>query len=431
MTTPRRGTGGPSGFPIEQQLVPNVPTQTVATVTPLTSSVFTANTLPRIYIQNLLTGKWLHRDVRIQSPSITRGMNGADQFSCNITPVDPTLQDSTGNPIVEEWRDAIYIEEGNNIKWGGLLTQSTFNGPNWNIQANGFSSYPNGRTYYLSYSQTNIDILDVVRELWRYVQSVSFSNIGMVVDTTKSGVKLGNTTESVSTSTTSASGVSTTTTTNQIVPYTLDWSNSVDCGQEISNLAEQCPFDFTEYHAWTDATKTAVNHRLALKYPRLGVRQQSLRFVEGENIIQPPQITRDGTSYANYIEVLGAGTGTSTKRSYLAISDGHLRRDADYQDQTLSSDAACATMASSIMPSYNGLDTVSQIIIKDHPHARFGSFDVGDDILVQVGSYWRTLSVWSRITSYTQDPTTNQMTLQLSRSDSFSYQPATGTAGTG
>ena len=430
MSTPRRGTGGPSGFPIEQVLTPVTPVQQVATTAPLVSSVFTANSLPRVYAQNMLTGKWLHRDIKIQSPSITRSPNGGDQFTCNITPVDESLLDSTGNPILQEWRDAIYIEEGNNIKWGGLITSSTFNGPIWYVQANGFSSYPNGRTYYDVYSQTNVDILDVVREIWRYVQAVDFGNIGMVVDTVKSGVLLGNTYQSVSSSTTSASGTSTTTTTQQIVPYTLNWSDSIDCGQELSNLAEQCPFDFEEFHTWTDATKTAVSHRLGLFYPRLGVRQQQLRFAEGENIIQPPQISRDGTTFANYLEVLGAGSGTSTVRSYKGTADGHLRRDADYQDQTLSSDAACANMATSIFPSYLNFDTVSQIVIKDHPHARFGSFDVGDDILVQVGSYWRNIAIWSRIISYTQDPTTNQMTLNLARSDSFNYQPESGTAGT-
>lgn len=393
--------------------------------------MFSANTKPRVYAQNVLTGAWLHRDIDISQPQITRGLSGGDQFTFNITPVDRSLLDSTGNPIIQKWNTAIYFEESDVIRNGGIVTQVSATGPMLTVSGIGFTAYPNGYSYESRYSATNVDILDVVREIWSNVQSQTAGNIGVVLDSTLSGVKLGTTTQPVQTTVKNSNGTSTTKTVNQVVPYSLDWSNSTDCGQEIQNLADQCPFDFREFHTWADSTKQAVNHRMGLYVPRAGRRAFELRFAEGENIVQDPTITDDGTNYANNVVVQGAGTGTTTIRGATTVIDGHIRRNVVYVDQTITTAQSAQKMAASILPSYMNTDTVTQIVIKNHQHAVFGSFDVGDDILITIGSYWRNIQTWHRIISYTQDPTTDQMTLTLARSDSFTYQPLTGTAGTG
>ena len=78
----------------------------------------------------------------------------------------------------------------------------------------------------------------------------------------------------------------------------------------------------------------------------------------------------------------------------------------------------------------SNLDTVTQITVGNHPNAPFGSFMPGDDILVMLASGWRVDQIWSRITAMSQDPTTDQMTLTLARSDSFTYMAESGQAGT-
>jgi len=48
---------------------------------------------------------------------------------------------------------------------------------------------------------------------------------------------------------------------------------------------------------------------------------------------------------------------------------------------------------------------VSEVTIIDHPHAPLGSFDVGDEILVQTGSGWADdIALWCRVVSMTISP---------------------------
>jgi hypothetical protein len=165
--------------------------------------------------------------------------------------------------------------------------------------------------------------------------------------------------------------------------------------------------------------------------PRLGGRLTGLRFCEGENIVQAATTTRDGSKYANDIIGLGAGSGSAQVRAQAANANtGRLRRSYVYTDQTANTVARVSVKAAKILAAMQNIDTVTQIVIKNHPNAPWGSFGPGDDIPVMLAQGWRNTTIWSRITQMTQDPTTDLMTLTLARSDSFTYMPETGIAGT-
>jgi hypothetical protein len=86
--------------------------------------------------------------------------------------------------------------------------------------------------------------------------------------------------------------------------------------------------------------------------------------------------------------------------------------------------------ARKVLTSKEALDTPTQVVVKNHQHAPFGSFGCGDDILVTLATGWRKAQIWCRILQIQQDPTTNLMTLTLARSDSFTYMAQSGQAGT-
>ena len=300
-----------------------VPTPVPGLVARIASPAFIKSAMPVMHLQNLITGKWLHRDVQgVSSPSITWALNAPDSFSCTLGPPRPDLLDPSGNPVAQEWRDACYLEEAGKIKFGGILTSSSFNGPQWQVTFTGFMGYPNGTPYEgPDYSKTNIDALDVVRYLWSWLQGQPQSNIGLDPDSTDSGTLLGDVVPAgakstlngnskagstvikvhdagpfnpkmkvslgggaahiVKSTSPSANTVTLTgatanyhkdgTSIAQVMsptPYQLFWYNSTDIGQEIGNIQNEAVFDMWETHAWTDAAKSGVSHRMHFGVPR-------------------------------------------------------------------------------------------------------------------------------------------------------------------
>jgi hypothetical protein len=539
----------------------SAPAQVPGTAIRPASPAFIRSQMPRMHVQNLLTGAWWHRDVQgVLNPSITWALNAADTFTCALAPPRPDMMDASGNALLLEWRDAVYLEEADEVKFGGIVTSSQISGPQWQMTATGFAGYANGIIYEgPNVTRTNIDALDAVRLIWDWIQSQPGGNIGLELGSAKAGYLSGAqippgaqtvTTKKANAGDTSiwiasaplftaketisvagypytissivlstggvptgqvklttglgephnagdpvaqtspvyttlsrpaASGANNvwltdsmayangesiliggdmytinqvvtgtfgqiTLTTNTrkaygkgiqvvqvrtVTPWQMLWYNSTDCGSEISSIAQEALMDWRERHYWADRTKGTIRHQLNFGVPRLGGRLTGLRFAEGENIIQAASVSRDGSKYANDIIGLGAGQGSAQIRTQAVNTNtGRLRRSAVYSDQTIYTTARLAVKATKVLKAMENIDTVSQIVVKNHPNAPFGSFSPGDDIPVMLASGWRNTVIWSRIISMTQDPTTDLMTLALARSDSFTYQAETGQAGT-
>jgi sorbitol-specific phosphotransferase system component IIA len=188
VTAPERGGGYDHATVIKTVAAP-APSAAAAPASP----AFITTAMPRMHAQNLITGTWYHRDVQgITSPSVTWTLNAPGTFSCTLSPPRADMLDATGNPVLQEWRDAIYLEESGQIKWGGILTSSTMQGPAWTLTAAEFTAYPNGMIYEgPNYSVTDIDALDAVRYIWGWLQSQPGGDLQMQLGTAKAGVLLG------------------------------------------------------------------------------------------------------------------------------------------------------------------------------------------------------------------------------------------------
>jgi hypothetical protein len=65
--------------------------------------------------------------------------------------------------------------------------------------------------------------------------------------------------------------------------------------------------------------------------------------------------------------------------------------------------------------------TIPNITVRDHPHARIGSWQLGDDILVQATLPWLgDVSIWHRVVGW-ELLTDSTAQLTLERSDTFTY----------
>ena len=341
------------------------------------------------------TETFLNMNLPLSGVSITNTDSGPDALTASINPEVAALKVG-GLPLIEPWSTAIYAETDGQIRCGAIVTDAPVTGPSVALTCVGFPGYAVDIPYTGEYSRVHIDPLDVVRDIWTHIQSARNGNIGLQVDSLKSGQIVGSASENVSFTTSNGENV-------QFVagPYTLMWYATTNLGGEIDALAKSVPFEYREAHVWNG---NAIDHRLRLGYPAIGRRRQDLRFVVGENVQVIPKVDF-GTNYASEALVLGAGTGRKMIRGTNARPDSRLRRVSVVTDSSLTSTTKANTLAGQEVLRCLGLADMTEVTIIDHPHAPLGSFDVGDEILVQTGSGWADdLALWCRVTAMTISP---------------------------
>lgn len=378
----------------------------------------------RYIAQRALTNEWLHWDVPLRNPQLTYTLSGPHQLTASISPEQATVTGEDGLPLFREWSTIIYAEADGIIRFGGILVSSTFGeAGEWSLDFAGFSAYPKGIPYLGEYVKTTVDPLDAVREIWRYLQEQPDGYLGVAVDNTTSPVLVGKPAKKAKKGSSEEN--------EEAEPYELVWWEAKDCGDEIDQLAGQTPFDYYEEHAWVGDTDE-VSHRIRLGYPRLGRRRDDLRFVLGENLAVVPNVERNGDEFANEVYGIGKGEGEKAPTVSVPQRDGRLRRVFVFTQSDTADKDRLTTIARTELAIRQPIEELSEVRIIDHPNARLGSFEVGDDILVQGDLPWLSdFAIWCRITSYTVQPEGGEglATLTLARSDSFAYGKGASDAG--
>jgi hypothetical protein len=305
----------------------------------------------------------------------------------------------------DRWSTILYAEDDGLIRGAGILVNVTHSGDRATIEAPGVAAYPHGWPFSGSRNWgTQVDPMDIVRDLWAHVQSSERSDLGVtVVGSTSSNVRVGTNAE----------------------PYRLRWWENVDVGSEIDDLAGTTPFDYTEEYVWSSAAKSGVTHRVRVGWPRLGRKRTDLRFVEGENITEVLSISQPGDEYAN--EVLGIGHGEPGPRlawSRKARDDPHrLRRIAVVTDKT-ARQQRIERVAANELARFGATASISELQVIEHPNAPIAAINPGDDIPVTVDSpSYGSARIWLRVTAVTEHVGGYTATLSTSRSSAFSYSP--------
>lgn len=362
----------------------------------------------RYLAQRAVTRQWVHTDLDLtveQHPS--QELSAVGSFRASMAPdVYPTVAED-GRPILDEWGTFIYAEADGIIRWGGILISSTFNPreARWEIECASFATYPH-KVPYEGPPITRKEIRggSLVAELWAAAQSAPDANVGIVV---RDGTGGGNV---------AIGGLIGT----EDDPYELAWWDAPDLGREIDRVTAEALLDWTEHHAW-NSSRTDVIHEIRLHYPRAGRRRTDLAFRTGENIVSVDRPTRGGDEFANYVLGVGAGEGKGSLRRTTGARDGRLRRPHLLLRKDVASQARMDSMLRTSLLSRQKTLEVPGITIRDHPHARIGSWSLGDDIRVEADVPWLgRVDLWHRVVAWApvDDDTAH---LSLERSDSFTY----------
>lgn len=375
----------------------------------------------RVIVQEILSGDFVDWDLPVEDLSITFALSGPTQIRGKIGPEIPLPR----RAVLEPWAQWLHIEESGTIRASGILQPATLDDHEFiSIDAIGPSGYPHGIPYLGEFSLgspigVGIDPLDVVRDIWDHIQSYPEGNLGVVVDSTTSPIRIGTPKEEVSFETGAGEQV------DFIAgPYTIDWWENTLCGTEINNLAKETPFDFRDRCEWND-TLTNVEHRIELGYPRVGGKRTDLRFAQDENILEIIPLHEPDAQYASQVVVSGSGEGRDSIRGYAGQRIGsRVRRVAVLNDKSISSITRANAVANDELRRRQGLTAVDTIVINSfHQNAEIGSFWPGDDIFIQgeVAWYDEPLGLWHRVISIDWTPDKDTASVKVARSDTFVY----------
>jgi len=301
---------------------------------------------------------------------------------------------------------AILAERDGRLMWGGLIWTAKPVGGSFPIEAAGYSSYLprrhdlhgnlNGRGPY-----TYADPCKVIRDTWAYCQEQPDGDLGVTVDATTSTVTIGTAAQ----------------------PYSTSWWEAPALDTVVSDAAgaEGGP-QWTEQVAWADGKPAA---RIVLGWPRLGTRRTDVSFSTGVNIASATTVTYDADTYAQVVIALGTGEGRARQRAVDAVRDGRLRLEQVLDLPAVNGSDRLAARARTERTARQIRGEVTELTIHDHPAARFGSFQIGDDVRVTVHDQWTDWDGWCRITGWTLTPAAGdqpeQMTVALQRADRFTY----------
>jgi len=133
----------------------------------------------------------LARDVPLSEVKLTHTLSGHSSLEANITPEIARLIDTDGLPIFDPWSTAIYAEAGGSIRAGCILEDMVPGATSLKLTGIGFTGYAINMPYDAETARFNVDPLNMVRDIWKYIQKFNRGNLGLVLDGTTSPVRIG------------------------------------------------------------------------------------------------------------------------------------------------------------------------------------------------------------------------------------------------
>ncbi|NUV54548.1 hypothetical protein G6W51_16850 [Streptomyces coelicolor] len=355
----------------------------------------------RYFTQHALTGEVLHPALPLSDVDFGGEMNGPGAFSGTLSPRFVQANVAALLP----GRALVFAEADGFLRWGGLVWDITAEDGEYRMEAASWSSYLTAR--YDSHGQlggrgpyTYADPCKVIRDVWAYAQEQPDGNLGVVVDSTSSTMKVGTPAE----------------------PWNSFWYETPNLGDHLDDLvSEEGAPQYTNTCRYL--TNGTVEKRLKLGYPRLGTRRTDISFKTGVNIIDAPPVQYAGDQFANVILATGSGEGTATRRAEAPARDGGLRMEHHLALPSVNGIDVLGKRAASELKRRRVLGQVESITVRDHPNAPLGSWQIGDDVHVTVANQWVVWSGWARIIadSYRPSESPDQAVLTLKRADSYHY----------
>lgn len=345
--------------------------------------------MERFIVERIRDGVFLDLDFPIDVSGAGRKLSGAGSLSGTVEPDVGGLRD-TGELIAEPGASFIHREVAGVITGSYVVTRCAFKGSAWDVEGQGFSSHLARRYYSGSREWVNADPISIVRHVWEHAQGKPGGDLGVTVKGS-SPVRIGEPKRDVNFQTRAGEDVDFT-----AGPYTLHWWDTPNLGQAVDGLAESASSEFVEWSAW-DADKSKILKEVRYA-SRIGKRSQA-RFVEGANVVDVVALESDGTDYANTVIAIGAGEGQKALRVTLSVSDGRVPMERVLDLKNVTSKKVLEASARAALALAQKKYAIPAVEVVDHPNAEFGTFDVGDEVLVSADFEWAgRKELWHRIT---------------------------------
>lgn len=368
----------------------------------------------RIYVENK-AGQILARDLPVASPpEVIRTLSGPCTIKFSVF-----AEDEEVNAI--DWKaygQWIHIEmdrqDGTPWIFASGLTQPSEVDPETGmvtINALGYSNYPDKMPWLDNWNPIAIDPFQVYIRIWNHLQSYPNGNLGVVVEPASSGTLLlpgfyYDGSEFIL----------------DFFAYFVRASDYRDCLEEITSLCRDLPIDYIEASYW-NAGRTAITKKIELAYPRRGVVQNGLSFRLGENVLNATPVTESEMDWVSDVIVRGWWPGKMYSSTFSNADTTRYRRVIKDEDALINSNERAAVWARRKLSRRQIPKHWTSITIDMyHPSAPWGTYDVGDDILIcgempLVGE----VKEWHRILTIQADDSAGQVIMTTKHVDGFNY----------
>jgi hypothetical protein len=387
----------------------------------------------RFIIEEARTGEILVRDLIVSNPKIMKRLSGPCIIEFDVDHRHPSIQsaDGSGPILLKPWGHWIHAEK--TINGVRTIVASAIMKPSvpaedtglLHVQAEGFSGYPTKIPWLQNWNPIAVDPFEIFDRVWNHIQSYTHGNMGVQV------YSLGEDNAIVmppDSNTLLLPGFSLGLgSQNFIMDFFAIFIRRVDftdCGDYLNKLARDIPFDYFEESGWNE-DYTAIWKRIQLAYPHGGVLQSNLAFRQNENVLKMKERTESEIEYASDIGVRGWFPG-KVYSSILTNADPKryrrfiLEEDAKINSTERSQAQAKRQLSRRQFPSY--WETITINI--NHPHAPFGTWDVGDQIRVQGIMPWvGDVDQVHKIIAWSLDEATSTAELTLRAEGAFNYDP--------
>lgn len=358
----------------------------------------------RFHLLSLPDWGWIDRDVKLTGAEVSRGLSTPASISGALPTEISHLMGADGLPKVREWGCGVVAQYASLPPVFGIVDKFSAEGQKLSIEAGGFTMYPNGQPWLgPDFAGVEVDPLDMLRKIWGHLQSYPDGDLRVSVDPLKSPVRVGEEERTVEFTTGSGEDVS-----FETGPFRLAWWATDDLGKVQSDLVTDTPFEYREHSVWDEED---IRNRMELGYPTLGVRRTELRFEIGVNVKVAP--SAEGLDYASEVLLMGAGEGRDKIRAHTTAKRGRLRRVHVDTDSSLRSKKSAEAAAHPMLETLTGQAGIQELVVIDHPNARYGTYEPGDEIQVLGDMGWVRSGMWVRIQEITADVDSGEIRLQV------------------
>ena len=369
----------------------------------------------RLIVEEARTRGILSRDLCVaEPPQVVRALSGAATLQFKVFNGDP----SAAGIDFKAYGQIIHVEinRQDGTPWvfaSCLVTGAEIEGETGDLVVNGigFSNYPDKMPWLDNWNPIAIDPYHVVHRIWNHLQSYPHGDLDVTITPADSGTLL-------------------------LPGFYFDGSEFVldffayfvraadyrDCLEEITSLCRDIPIDFIEVSEWNE-DRTQIDKSIELAYPRRGVVRAGLSFRLGENVLQAQVVSEQEIDWVSDIIVRGWWPGKMHSSTLSNADPKRFRRVIKDEDALINSRERAEVWAKRKLTRRTVPKHWTSITLDMyHPSAAWGTYEVGDDILVQGEMpFHGKVAEWHRILTIQPDDTAGQVVMTLKHVNGFNY----------